>query len=200
MNQSEQINELVKALSIAQSKIKGAKQDSKNPYFKSDYADLTSVWVACKDSLTEQGLAVIQTMEHKESQIILVTTLAHSSGQWIKSYLPVITQKLDSQAIGAAITYARRYALAAIVGVCPADDDAEATMELAEADKNRMMGALEKLEDSDTAVEYFRRTFNVYDLNTISRAQFATVMNTLDKRQQKAKEVKHGKASMAGVA
>jgi hypothetical protein len=197
MNQSEQINELVKALSVAQSQITGAKQDSKNPYFESDYADLTSVWLACKDCLTAQGLAVIQTMEHQENKIVLVTTLAHSSGQWIKSYLPVITQKLDSQAIGAALTYSRRYALAAIAGVCPADDDAESAMELSEDDRSKLLGALEKLEDTEVAVEYFRRTFNVYDLNTINRSQFVTLMATLEKRKQKAKGGVRGQASVA---
>ena len=135
MNQSEQINELVKALAAAQAKIKGAKQDSKNPYFKSDYADLTSVWNACKDELTANKLAVIQTIEHQNEKIVLVTTLAHESGQWIKSYLPVLTTKLDSQSLGSALTYSRRYALAAIVGVCPLDDDAEAAMELTDQDK-----------------------------------------------------------------
>lgn len=195
MNQSEQINELVKSLAIAQSKIRGAKQDSKNPYFKSDYADLTSVWNACKDELTENGLAVIQTMEHRDEKIILVTTLAHSSGQWIKSHLPVLVTKMDSQALGSALTYSRRYALAAIVGICPVDDDAEACMDLTDADRTKMMNGLAGLDDTDAAVEYFRRAFNVYDLNKINRSQFTTVMTTLEKKKQKTKAVKNEPAA-----
>ena len=52
MNQSEQINELSKALSVAQSQMSFARKDSKNPFFKSSYADLSSVWDACREPLT----------------------------------------------------------------------------------------------------------------------------------------------------
>jgi hypothetical protein len=125
---SPEIGELVKALSKAQGSIKGAKEDSTNPYFKSKYADLSSVWNACKDALGDNGLAVVQTVDGSNDRICLVTTLAHSSGQWMRSYMPIILTKQDPQTLGSAMTYSRRYALAAIVGICPADDDAEAAM------------------------------------------------------------------------
>jgi len=53
----------------------------------------------------------------------LITMLLHASGQWIKSCLPIIAQKPDAQALGAAITYMRRFSLSAMVGICPEDDD-----------------------------------------------------------------------------
>jgi hypothetical protein len=56
------------------------------------------------------------------------TILAHSSGEWVSSTLAVPLTKADAQGLGSAITYGRRYALAAIVGVCPADDDGEAAV------------------------------------------------------------------------
>lgn len=127
--QSQDIGKLAEALSKAQSQIEGAKEDCKNPFFKSNYADLTSVWNACRKPLTQNGLSVIQTVESKEDKLILVTTLAHSSGQWIKSHLPIIITKFDPQTVGSAMTYARRYALAAIAGVSPLDDDAEIAMQ-----------------------------------------------------------------------
>lgn len=125
MNQSEQINELSKALSTAQSQMNFARKDSTNPYFKSNYADLSSVWEACREPLTSNGLAVIQTFDtdHDGNEVIVVTTLSHTSGQWVSSRLKMPLTKKDPQALGSAITYGRRYSLAAIVGVVADEDD-----------------------------------------------------------------------------
>ena len=79
---SDQINELASALAKAQAKIKGAVKDSANPFFKSSYADLQSVWDAIREPLSSNGLAVIQTTAtNPAGGLDLVTTLAHSSGQ-----------------------------------------------------------------------------------------------------------------------
>lgn len=124
--QSESIAALAAALSKAQGDITGALKDSSNPFFKSKYADLASCWDACRAQLSENGLAVIQTTDIIADRPVLVTTLAHSSGEWIKSITPILTKDDSPQAQGSGITYARRYALAAIVGLAQIDDDAEA--------------------------------------------------------------------------
>jgi len=126
MEQSEQINELAGALAKAQGRMTGALKDSANPFFKSKYADLASCWDACREPLAANGLAVIQTTVEREGSVYVVTTLAHSSGQWIKGWLPVKAKDDGAQAQGSGLTYARRYALAAIVGIAQIDDDAEA--------------------------------------------------------------------------
>jgi hypothetical protein len=130
MFQSENINELAAALSKAQGEISPAIKDNVNPHFKSKYADLNSVWNACRQPLSKNGLAIIQTMGHDDKgHLQLITTLVHSSGQWIKSHLPIVTQKNDAQGIGSALTYMRRYSLSAIVGIAPdEDDDGESAM------------------------------------------------------------------------
>ena len=126
MQKSDTIGELAKALSVAQGKIEGAKKDSTNPFFKSSYADLSSVWDACRKPLSDNGLAVVQTTTLTfDEDIIVDTTLLHSSGEWINGQLAVRPTKNDPQGMGSALTYARRYTLAAIVGVAPEDDDAE---------------------------------------------------------------------------
>jgi hypothetical protein len=127
MNQSENIHELAAALAKAQGEMQAAIKDSVNPFFKSKYADLGSVWDAARPVLSKNGLCIIQSTEvATDGKVIMVTTLAHSSGQWIKSYLPLNPSKNDSQGIGAAITYLRRYSLSALVGVvCDDDDDGE---------------------------------------------------------------------------
>jgi hypothetical protein len=124
--QSEQINELALALSRAQSHMTGALKDSANPFYKSRYADLNSVWDACRNQLSGNGLSVIQTTDLVGDIVVVRTTLAHSSGQWIAGVLPVKAKDDGPQAQGSGITYARRYALAAIVGLAQIDDDAEA--------------------------------------------------------------------------
>lgn len=121
--QSAELNELAKALATAQLTIEGASKDAKNPFFKSSYADLASVWNACHSHLNNNGLAVIQTLEESGDKIVVVSTLIHSSGQWMKSRLPIAPKGNDAQSIGSAITYARRYTLAALVGVCPVNED-----------------------------------------------------------------------------
>lgn len=133
---SQEVGALLEALSKAQGVMAGAKQDSKNPFFKSDYADLTSVWAACRKPLSDNGLSIVQTIEAVSEKMFLVTLLGHSSGQWIKSYLPLTIKEIGkAQEVGSAITYARRYALAAMVCVCPAgeDDDGEAAREAEKA-------------------------------------------------------------------
>ena len=124
--QSESIAALAAALSKAQADITGALKDSSNPFYKSKYADLASCWDACRKQLAANGLCVIQTTTHTDAGVMLVTTLAHSSGEWIRGTLPVVTKDNGPQAQGSGITYARRYALAAIVGLAQIDDDAEA--------------------------------------------------------------------------
>lgn len=125
METSESINEISAALAKAQGQIENAIKDSSNPFFKSKYADLTSVWAACRKQLSENGLSVIQSPEESSHGISVVTMLCHSSGQWIRSKysMPCDSSKLTPQVIGSAITYARRYALSAMVGIAPHDDD-----------------------------------------------------------------------------
>jgi hypothetical protein len=137
MNQSEHINELASALSKAQGEMEAAIKDSSNPFFKSKYADLNSIWSACRLPLSKNGLAVIQTIDQNESgQLVLITLLCHCSGQWIRSRAPIITQKHDPQSIGSAITYFKRYSLSAIVGVSTdEDDDGEGAMNRCLKDK-----------------------------------------------------------------
>ncbi|UOF77036.1 erf superfamily [Caudoviricetes sp.] len=113
---------LVTALIKAQKQITGATKDSSNPYFKSTYADFASVWQAVKDALLDNDLAVIQKVDGAN----LVTILAHTSGETVESFFPITCAKPnDPQAFGSAVTYARRYALQAMLCVPSLDDDAE---------------------------------------------------------------------------
>ena len=129
MNKSDEIDKLAVALCKAQEEMGGAVKSSENPFFHSSYADLTSVWKACKDALHANGLSVIQSPVDSDGRIGVSTMLLHTSGQWVSdSFTLGVKKENDPQADGSSITYARRYALAAFVGVCPADDDGEGAM------------------------------------------------------------------------
>ena len=127
MNQSDSIINLAIALSIVQGKLTYAIKDSNNPFFKSKYADLESVWDSCRNLLSQNGLAVMQFPgEYYDGTMHLTTILTHKSGEWIGQDMSVPVTKPDAQGAGSALTYMRRYALAAVVGVVQADDDGNA--------------------------------------------------------------------------
>lgn len=123
--QSEHTNEIFTALAMAQGEMSPAIKDSSNPFFKSKYSDLTSVWDAARAPLTKNGLCVVQSVMLTEGGSVLVTVLGHKSGQWIKSVAPIISTKNDAQGYGSAVTYQRRYAMSALCGVSSDDDDGE---------------------------------------------------------------------------
>ena len=129
INQSESIANLTLALSIVQGKMSHAVKDSANPFFKSKYADLESVWDACRSLLAVNGLAVMQFpglyTDHDKS-MSLTTVISHKSGEYLSQEMSVPVTKADAQGAGSALTYMRRYALAAVVGVVQADDDGNA--------------------------------------------------------------------------
>lgn len=206
MSQSETINELAAALSKAQGEMQAAIKDKVNPFYKSSYADLGSVWDAARPVLSKYGLCIMQTTEMTTDQIVMVTTLAHTSGQWMKSYLPLRTTKNDSQGIGAALTYLRRYSLSAIVGVvCDDDDDGETAVgrgkaqnstenkqsvsqdkpapvdKLGKAEITALTNLISNLdEDSNKSFrEWIKKTFNAETVQDIPRNCFEKCMQSL---------------------
>jgi len=123
MDRSEQLNELAGALALAQSEIQHAEKASDNPHLGKKYASLASVWDACREPLTKNGLSVAQYVVPSEpGSLRLVTLLMHKSGQYLSGMEEMPVLKNDPQTYGAAVTYARRFGLAAMVGVCPDDD------------------------------------------------------------------------------
>jgi hypothetical protein len=126
MQKSETIVELAKSLSKFQGDMKSVPKDSTNPFFKMKYASIDAIWDIVRKPLSSNGLSLIQTTYEQNDKIYLETTLLHSSGEWIETYMPINATKQDPQTIGSAITYARRYSMSAILGVsADSDDDAE---------------------------------------------------------------------------
>ena len=131
-NQSGKIDKLATALAKAQGEITGARKTSKNPFFKSDYADLYECIEATRPVLSKHGLSIVQTNDgvHVLGSTVFLhvgTMLMHTSGQWIRSYVPLpIDTPVNAHKLGSAMTYGRRYGLSAMVGIAQMDDDGNA--------------------------------------------------------------------------
>ena len=123
LNASENLADLAAALCAVQGELKPAIKQADNPFFKSKYVDLPGVWEAIRPLLAKNGLSVVQTFTASADGPTIVTTLIHKSGQWVSSELFLKPAKSDPQGVGSAITYGRRYALAAMVGVVADEDD-----------------------------------------------------------------------------
>lgn len=123
MQKSSDVDKLYEALAKAQGDMKAAVMDAKNPHFGSKYATLSAIQDAYRTPLSKQGLAVIQMVESDGSVYEITTTLGHSSGQWISSQFKLLVDKQTMQGLGSAITYARRYAVSAMVGIVSDEDD-----------------------------------------------------------------------------
>ena len=122
-------NELHAALAAAQKELEPAPKDSTNPHFRSRYADLSSCWEAAQKVLSKNGLSISQVGESVGEGWALRTTLHHISGESLSGLIPLLFEAgrgNPMQALGSAITYARRYGLAAIIGLTAEDDDADA--------------------------------------------------------------------------
>ena len=130
MKISNEAAELFAAMSKMQEQLRTVGKEKQGHGYS--YADLASCLSEAKKPLADNGLAVSQMMGCKDGQNTLITMLTHSSGQYIcsefimeKAILHGGAGKNPAQAMGASITYMRRYAFAAIVGLAQEDTDAK---------------------------------------------------------------------------
>lgn len=117
---------LAKALVAAQKATESIKKAASNPHFKSKYADLAEVVEGVVPALNNAGVAVIQSPSSDGDRVSITTVFLHESGSSVTGTLTMRPTKNDPQGIGSAITYARRYALLAMSGSAPVDDDGNA--------------------------------------------------------------------------
>jgi ERF superfamily len=128
---STSVNEIAAALAKAQGEMEVAEKGANNPFFKSKYADFATIVRASRPYLAKNGLSISQPIiSNSDGTSSLLTLLLHSSGQYITSTVKINPTKADHQAFGSCVTYYKRYAYAAIVGVTcdDEDDDGEGAM------------------------------------------------------------------------
>lgn len=146
MQKSEQINELSAAIAKAQTEIENAAKNSNNPHFKSKYADLAEVLNSVRSAFAKNGIAIVQMPSFEGGQASVETLLSHSSGQWISNTCSAPVQKQDAQGVGSAITYLRRYSLAAFCGIAQEDDDGNLSARREAKEQPQFIGAEQQAE------------------------------------------------------
>jgi hypothetical protein len=123
---SDNIATIAKALVAAQRVMGNATKDSKNPFFKSKYADLNAVREAVLPALNSNGISVLQPTIYQDGKKFVQTVFLHESGEFISGLTEILSAKeLDAQAQGSGISYARRYGLQSLANVGADDDDGE---------------------------------------------------------------------------
>jgi ERF superfamily len=157
---------LIKALVAAQKASEAVLKAASNPAFRSRYADLAAVVEAVVPALNRAGVAVIQSPAFDGEMMTLTTILAHESGGTLTAALSMRPTKADPQGVGSAVTYARRYALLAMTGAAPEDDDGNA----ASAPKGRTVNPMSanQAKQDGRGEAYNVRSHEIRDLTEVS--------------------------------
>jgi len=185
MNTSESIKNLSLALTKAQSEMGGAIKDSKNPFFKSSYADLTSVIKAIKEPFANNGLAYIQMPINDGHDVGVSTRLIHESGEWIEERFTTPLQKIDPQSVGALLSYYRRFCLQAMAGIPSVDDDGQSAMikpikgKLTPSEVDSIQSLIST---TKTDVKRFCKAYNITKVEDLPQKQFHHAKNNLERK------------------
>lgn len=128
MRKSEKISTLEKAIMCAEDKFRSISRASKNPHFKSDYADLDEVLSIIHEPLAQAGVSIRQFPDiNAAGNFVLTTRISHpESGEFMETDYVLLLEKNTCQGQGSAITYARRYSLTSIFNLHEFDDDGNA--------------------------------------------------------------------------
>jgi hypothetical protein len=168
-----------KALLEAQKEMGNALKESKNPFFKSSYADLNSIREACMPSLNKHGIVVLQPTAFIDGKNFIKTILLHESGESMESLTEIVYSKQnDAQSQGSGITYARRYGLQSFVNVGAEDDDGNKASQSKKEEPPKQKAHLlaTKIDDVNKALQEGKTTMDFLLANyTISNE----VMNLL---------------------
>ena len=174
------------ALAKAQSEMKNAPLNKINPHFKSKYADLASIRDTVMPSLTKNGISVMQMpMIDDAGNNVLVTALSHSSGGTIQSQTPICADTSKAQPYGSALTYARRYGLAAMCCISSdEDDDGNAAQAAAPQviTAKQSKDIVELIDKKGVDPEVFMKYFGVSTLSELPQSKFAKAIESLNKK------------------
>ena len=196
MKSSEQTNEISAALAKAQGAIKNpskdrtAKIESPKGSYTYTYATLADSLEAIREGLSANQLALVQATRIEGGVLMLDTRLTHATGQWFESEWPVCQFPTAPQQIGSALTYARRYALSAMIGIAGEDDDAAAAKDTKVEAPQRFITPeqVEELDEmlvdlGDEVTEGFKKYFKVEFLGRLPATDFDTAKKTLVKKK-----------------
>lgn len=181
MNKSDSIAAISQAIAKAQNEVENAAKNAKNPHFKSKYADLAELLNTVRPVFSSHGLAIVQMPSFVDGIASVETMISHSSGEWISSICSSPVGKQDAQGVGSAITYLRRYSLAAMCGIAQEDDDGNSAVghapQVAPKPQAKPEISSERLAKAIEAIQAGKATKDsVINNFTLTDAQHAAIM------------------------
>jgi hypothetical protein len=190
---SKTTGEYAEALSKAQGAMSGALKDKKNPFFKSNYADLEAIWSVAREPLSRNSLAVTQHVDRTGK--VMVTKITHKSGEWERGFWPFTPEKQNAQGMGSAGSYARRYGLASMIGIFQTDDDGNAACGISEekqsspptsrpstsSNKPKISTPQPKQSPDDIPIDMAKEVFGGEEVPRISQERVAKLRESLKK-------------------
>ena len=189
MEQSESINELTSALAKAQSEIRNPSKNTKNNFFKNEYADLTSVLGCIRPVASANGLSFIQSVEAYNGNVAVSSQISHVSGQWVKQVASVELPKSSKnpiQDLGSMATYLKRYQAQSMWAIC-ADEDTDAQDLGIEDISDEKVAHLDAMLDATkSSKEAFLKVYGVENLKRLTESQYEKAKKQL--QQKKAKQ------------
>jgi hypothetical protein len=189
MEQSESVNELATALAKAQAEIRNPGKNTKNTFFKNEYADLTAVLGCIRPVAAANGLSFIQAVEAYNGNVAVSSQITHSSGQWIKQVASVEvpkTSKNPIQDLGSMATYLKRYQAQSMWAIC-ADEDTDAQDLGIEDISDEKVAHLDAMLDATkSSKEAFLKVYGVENLKSLTDSQYEKAKKQL--QQKKAKQ------------
>jgi len=189
MEQSESINELTSALAKAQSEIRNPSKNTKNTFFKNEYADLTAVLGCIRPVASANGLSFIQSVEAYNGNVAVSSQISHVSGQWVKQVASVELPKSSKnpiQDLGSIATYLKRYQAQSMWAIC-ADEDTDAQDLGIEDISDEKVAHLDAMLDATkSSKEAFLKVYGVENLKRLTESQYEKAKKQL--QQKKAKQ------------
>ena len=191
--QHSSIDQIATALCLAQGEIENAVKNSANPHFRSRYADLAEIINTVRPVFTKHGLSVVQSPSYADGLVSVTTLLMHKSGQWIRDTASAPASKLDAQGVGSAVTYLRRYSLAAFAGIAQEDDDGNAASKPVKApavDESQLLDYVSAIEAAPSSEELQRLYKEAYDLCKGNQTWQTRIIEAKKVRVERAKKEK----------
>ena len=183
------------AFCAAQSEIGVARKSTSNPFFNSKYADLKECFNACSDALNRHGIHISQPTMLEGDLFVIRTILTHTSGESMQDFgVPIVgwrEAKNPAQAFGSGQTYARRYGLCGMVGIAPADDDAQSLTQTEKPkllDQGQIYEITTLIKQRDCDIKAMFTHLGVKTVSEIPSSRFAQLKKQLEDKPLKAAE------------
>ena len=180
---------IITALIKAQKEIRPPAKSGVNPQFKSKYATLDDVYMACREALAKNGLVLSHSVECEEGRYFLLTTLLHESGESISNKFPMMIEKQTNQGIASARTYACRYATCNLLAL-PSDEDddgnAASLTHSQQKEIEQLIGGEKDLEDRIIKGYQSKLDKKIKTIGDIPAKEFGPIVRNLQARRQVA--------------